>query len=495
MRAGASARSAVFAFAVAAAGVLAAAASVGAQESQTVPGATSTPPPPGAPRTVQYPTPVATVLPNGLRVIAVRVPGSTLVAADLTLPGGAVADPDGTPGVASLTASLLTRGTATRSGKEIAFALDALGATLDARAVNDRSDVTTDAVAARFPAALALLADVVRRPAFAPAELTLAKQRATSSITLQSGSPSALAGLVAQRALFAGAFGRPVSGTARSIAAIDRDAIVAYHRAHYRPDGAILTIGGDLTAGDAFALAQSAFGDWSAPSVPEATPAPAVAAAPRIVVVDQPAAGRTAIVVAHAAPLRTSADWASAMVANAVLSGYSGRLNEEIRVKRGLSYGANSLYVTGRYAGGIVASTLVEHAKAPEALDLMLSTISSLGGSAPTDAGELLARRTSLLGGMASGIETIGGLVRSVAANAFAGLPLDALSTAPAALNAVEPAAVSRFAGAALAGPPTIVLVGNASAFIDALRKAHPDVLVVKATDLDLTSPALARRF
>ncbi len=334
-----------------AAGVLAFAASAGAQESQIVPGAASTPPPAGAPRTVQYPTPVATTLPNGLRVLAVRVPGSALVAADLALPGGAVADPDATPGVASLTASLLTRGTAKRSGKEIAFALDALGATLDARAGNDRTDVSTDAVAARFPAALALLAEAVRQPAFAPSELTLAKQRATSSITLQNGSPSALANLVAQRALFAGAFGRPTPGTARSVAAIDRDAIVAYHRAHYRPDGAILTIGGDLAPSDAFALAQTAFGDWSAPAGAAATPAPAVAAAPRIVVVDQPAAGRTAIVVAHAAPLRTSGDWASAMVGNAVLSGYSGRLNEEIRVKRGLSYGAGSSYVTGRYAG------------------------------------------------------------------------------------------------------------------------------------------------
>ena len=240
---------------------------------------------------MQYPTPVATTLPNGLRVLAVRVPGSALVAADLTVPGGAVADPDTAPGVASLTASLLTRGTAKRSAKDVAFALDALGATLVAVPSSDRTDVVTDAVAARFPAALALLAEAVRQPAFAPAELTLAKQRAISSITLQNGSPSALANLVAQRALFAGAFGRPTSGTARSIAAIDRDAVVAYHRAHYRPDGAILTIGGDLAPRDAFALAQTAFGDWIAPPGPLATPAPAVAAAPRIVVVDQPAAG------------------------------------------------------------------------------------------------------------------------------------------------------------------------------------------------------------
>ncbi|HWT06212.1 MAG TPA: insulinase family protein, partial [Xanthomonadales bacterium] len=195
-----------------AAGVLASAGAASAQESQIVPGAASTPPPPGAPRTVQYPTPVATTLPNGLRVLAVRVSGSALVAADLTVPGGAVADPDATPGVASLTASLLTRGTAKRSAKEVAFALDAMGATLVANPSNDRTDVVTDAVAARFPAALALLAEAVRQPAFAPAELTLAKQRATSAVTLQNGSPSALANLVAQRALFAGAFGRPTSG-------------------------------------------------------------------------------------------------------------------------------------------------------------------------------------------------------------------------------------------------------------------------------------------
>jgi zinc protease len=177
-----------------------------------------------------------------------------------------------------------------------------------------------------------------------------------------------------------------------------------------------------------------------------------------------------------------------------VLSGYSGRLNEEIRVKRGLSYGAGSTYTSGRYAGGILASTLVEHAKAPEALDIMLSTITSLGSSAPATADELAARRTSMLGSMAAGLETIGGLVRGVALNAFAGLPLDALSSAPAALNAVEPTAVTRFAAAGLSTPPIIVLVGDSSKFLDAVRKAHPDVLVVKAAELDLTSPGLMRR-
>jgi zinc protease len=471
--------------------VLAVSAAAGAQQSQIVPGAKSTPPPPGPQRSVQYPTPVATTLPNGLRVLAVRVPGSALVAADLTVPGGAAADPDAAPGVASLTASLLTRGTSQRSAKDIASAEDALGATLTASASAERSDVITDAVAARFPAALAIFAESVRDPAFTPQELALAKQRATSNVTLQSGSPSTLAMLVAQRALFGGTFGRPVSGTARSIAAIDRDAVVAYHRAHYRPDRAILTIGGDIAPADAFALAQTAFGSWSATGAAPAPVPTAAPAAPRIVIVDQPSAGRTAIVVAHTGPLRTASDWAAASIANAVLSGYSGRLNEEIRVKRGLSYGANSAYQSGRFASSIVASTLVEHAKAPEALDVMLATVASLG-TAPPSADELSTRRTSLLGGIASSIETTSGLVRIVAANAFNGLPLDALTASNAALTAIDPSGVSRYAGT-LAAPPTVVLVGDASKFADAVRKAHPGVVVVKAADLDLASATLTR--
>jgi zinc protease len=466
--------------------------SASAQESPLVPGATSTPPPPGPQRSVRFPTAVEKTLPNGLRVLAVRVPGSALVAADLTLPGGAAADPDGAGGVAALTASLLSRGTAHRSAKQVALALDALGATLTATAALERTDVTSDALAARFPAVLALMAESVREPAFSPDELTLAKQRATSGITLANGSPSDLAGLMAQRALFANPFGRPVSGTIRSVAAIDRNAVVAYHRTYFRPGGALLTIGGDLAPDAAFALAQKSFGSWNASGAAAAPAATAVPAAARVIVVDQPAAGRTAIAVARPGPLRRGSDWAAASIANAVLSGYSGRLNEEIRVKRGLSYGASSSLQSGRYAGSIVARTLVEHAKAPEALGVMLDTLASLGKD-PASAEELNTRRTSLLGGLADSIETTGGLVRAVAANAFNGLPLDALTATNAALTAIDGAAVSRFAGASFAAPPAIVLVGDASKFVDALRKTYPDLVVVKAPDLDLAGERLTR--
>jgi zinc protease len=470
------------------------ASAVSAQQNVVLPGAASTPPPPGPERAVRYPLPVQTVLPNGLRVLAVRVPGSALVAASLSVPGGAAADPVDAPGVASLTAGLLARGTLHRSAREFGLAQDRLGALLDGHALTDRSEVGTEAIAGRFPAALALLAEAVREPVFAADEIALAKQRATSAAAQQAGSPSGLAALVAQRALFEGAFGRPAGGTARTIAGIGRDAIVAYHRAYYRPGGALLTIGGDLAAEDAFALARTAFGDWAVAGGAAAPALPAAAfAKPRVIVVDQPAAGRSAIVVARPAPLRTSPDYAVATMANAVLAGYSGRLNSEVRIKRGLSYGASSVLGTGRYAGSTAASTLVEHAKVPEALGVVLAALGSLDGASAPGAAELAARRTSLLGGIASSVETTGGLVRAVAANAFNGLPLDELDRLTAGLGAVDASAVARFAHGSLAVPPTIVVVGDAAKFRAALVAAYPDAVFVPAAGLDLANASLGR--
>ena len=129
------------------------------------------------------------------------------------------------------------------------------------------------------------------------------------------------------------------------IAAINREAFLKHHRLWYRPDNAILIIGGDIKAPAAFALAARYFGDWKKPS--EALPnLPAQKAAAmnqqRVVVIDKPDAGQAAVMVARVGIDRNSPDYFEGIVANSVLNGYSGRLNQEIRIKRGLSYGATS---------------------------------------------------------------------------------------------------------------------------------------------------------
>src|SRR5216684_4212804 len=127
----------------------------------------TTPPAPSAPREVSLPKAAEKTLTNGLRVIVVQKKGAPIVAARLMIKTGAEADPADRAGLADLTTSLLTKGTATRNAKQIAEGVEALGATLNSAAAWDVSTVDLNVMSIRFPQALAFVADVVRNPTFA----------------------------------------------------------------------------------------------------------------------------------------------------------------------------------------------------------------------------------------------------------------------------------------------------------------------------------------
>jgi zinc protease len=129
------------------------------------------PPPPEPLRPVHLPRAVQATLPNGLRIIVVEKHGVPLVAARLLIATGSEADPPRLPGLAAMTATLLSKGTATRSAEQIARDVEVLGATLDTGAGWDNSFPAVDVMSSRFPKALANLADVMLHPAFAQAEV------------------------------------------------------------------------------------------------------------------------------------------------------------------------------------------------------------------------------------------------------------------------------------------------------------------------------------
>ena len=114
--------------------------------------------------------------------------------------------------------------------------------------------------------------------------------------------------------------------------------------------------------------------------------------------IDLPGAGQAAVVLAKPSIPRTDPRFYQALVANAVLGGgYSARLNEEVRVKRGLSYGSGSELAAERSVGLIVAKATTRNDAAPQVVDLIGSTFASLVASPPDEA-ELRARKSSLIG-------------------------------------------------------------------------------------------------
>jgi zinc protease len=459
----------------------------------------ATPPPPTAPRSVQFPKPVEKTLPNGLRVIIVQRSQLPLVTAQVLIKSGGEVDPADLSGTADMTASLLTRGTTTRSATQIAEAIEALGGSIGSGAGWDASTITTGVMSSRIDPAFAILADVVRNPTFKDEEIERLRRQSLNNLRVALGTPGSIARFVAARVVFRDApYGHPLSGTPESVPRIKRDDIVKLHDMYYRPDNAILVIGGDIAPKDGFALVQKYFGDWAKPAtaLPEVKVGTAASDAGnrRILVIDKPDAGQTAVLLARTGINRNSPDYFRGIVANSILSGYSGRLNWEIRVKRGLSYGAGSGLDMRRWSGAFTAAVQTKNESGAEVASLTLGEVSGLATRDLPDS-ELTTRKASLLGGFARGMETIGGLVSQVSSLALYGVNLDEINRYVANVQGIKSDDVKSFAATRLnADSASIIVVGDAKKFLPALKKNFPQVEVIPAAELDLNSASLRRQ-
>jgi zinc protease len=210
-------------------------------------------------------------------------------------------------------------------------------------------------------------------------------------------------------------------------------------------------------------------------------------------VIDQPTAGQTTVLAVRSAINRNSPDYYRGIVSNAILSGYSGRLNWEIRVKRGLSYGAASSLDMRRSAGSFMASAQTKNQSGAEVASLTLAEISKLATGELLDA-EMSTRKASLLGGFARSMETTGGVVSQFGSLAMYGVPLDEINRYIGSVQAIKAADVKSFAASRLnADSTSVVIVGNAKEFLPELQKQFSNVEIISVTDLDLNSASLKK--
>ena len=459
----------------------------------------ATPPPPAAPRSVEFPKPVEQILPNGLRVIVVERAQTPLVSAQLVIKNGGEVDPSELAGLADMTASLLTKGTQKRDATRIAEEIESLGGALESSARWDASTATVGVLSAQISPAMEILADVVRHPTFKSEEVERLRQQYLDNLTLALGQPGSIARFVAARIVFGDTpYGHPISGTTESLQRITAVDIAKMHNRFYRPDNAILVIGGGITAKEGLALAVRYFGDWQKPTTPMPVATGSSTNSPqskgRVVVIDKPDAGQAAVYLARVGISRNAPDYYPGIVANSVLSGYSGRLNQEIRIKRGLSYGAGSALETRRETGPFVASAQTKNESGAQVAELLFGEISRLQSSPPAD-GELTPRKAVLIGNFSRNLETANGLVAQVASLALYCLSFDEINRYIGNVEAVTKGDVQKFAGTRLdAATSHIIIVGNAAKFLPELEKHYKNIEVIKIAELDLNTALLRKK-
>jgi zinc protease len=440
------------------------------------------------------PAPVIQHLANGFTLITVPSHAVPLVSVALIAPGGAAEDPDSRSGRAALTASVMTEGTATRSAAQIHAAAEALGASLSASAGWDGAQLSLTVRSPDTGTAVALIADVARNASLSAAELERQRAIAIDSVRVAMRDPGDVASQAAARALYGSSdYGHPAAGTEASLAAITRSDIQVAYRATWRPANATLVLSGDVDPAEALRIAEQHFGSWPAGPAP-ARHVAAARPAPRaeVIVVDMPGAGQAAVAVARNGIARSDPRFYPAIVANAVLGGgYSARLNQEIRIRRGLSYGSGSSLDPRREQGPFVASTQTRNDAAAQVLGLILAEMRRLGAE-PITAAELNARRASLTGDFGRSVETTSGLAQFVGSYVLRGIDPAELLRYQQSVLAVTPAQAQAAATDLLAPQGvTVVIVGDASQFLPALRRDHAAVTVIPIAQLRLDSPTL----
>ena len=442
-------------------------------------------PTPGPAREAVPPKIAERTLANGLRVIVARTSDVPLVSAVLTVKSGSASDPKGLSGLQGFTTQLLPQGTTSLTAPQLAAAVEDLGGRLAPQPGIDRSSLALTVPVDKLSAALPLLADVALHPVFAPTEVDRLRSQRLDALRVSMTQPGYVARLMAAKAVFGDSpYGQTASPA--SLKAITAEAVKAQYARSFRPDDAVLVMTGGLDPEAAFALAEQSFGGWAQPSTP-LTPAPASApsATRRVIAVDIPDAGQAAVAVAAPSIGRADAAFQPVEVINAVLGGgYSARLNEEVRVKRGLSYGASSGIDERRGTGLFYAAAQTKNVSAAEVAGIVDGLVAGLGAD-PISPTEFEARKASLIGSRGLEVQESLGMANVLTEAAAYGVDLGEVGRYTRDVTAVD-AAAARAAARTAVDPTkaTIIVVGDAKVFLPALKAKYPQVEVVQAASL-----------
>jgi zinc protease len=453
----------------------------------------------GPPTHFQFPQAATKTLANGLRVFVVTDHGEPAVAVRLVaLSAGSVKDPQGMPGVAQMTANLLTQGTAKRSAKDIAEAIDFIGGSLEASASKDSTDVSLDVVKKDLATGLDLMSDVVLHPAFRSEELDRQRQQLLSGLTVQYSDPDFLASAAFSRVVYGSSpYGWPEQGTPETLTKLDPAVLSKFHDANYAPNQSLLAFAGDITPEEAFAAAEKYFGLWPKVNVASAVPpAPETVTGMHIWLIDKPDAVQTQIRAGKVGIRRGDPDYIPVAVMNRIFGGgYNSRLNTEVRVKKGLTYSAYSSFNPHRSTGSFAVGTYTRTEATVEAAKLVVDLIAKMSTGDVTPQ-EMDFARDYLAGVYPIQSETSEDVANRVLTVAAFDLPADYNSTYPDKIRSVTSAQVRDMAMRYLSAKDLdLVFAGNVSAFREALKKAFPDAKYeeIAFDQVDLLSPDLRK--
>ena len=332
----------------------------------------------------KMPRPESFVLRNGIQVHFLKSSETPVVSLRLWLRGaGSAQEPAEQEGLAGMTAALLMKGTATRGAEALAEAVDFLGARLSFSCADETAVLAVDSLSEHFAKVLDIGADALRNPVFKDDEFDKERRiRLDSLKSIKDEAESAVQYYLAKAYFGAHPLGHLETGTEASLQKMTAADVRAYYRKTYGPARAVAAVVGDIDRAKLAALLEAALGAWQGAA---AAPPPALPPLPRpkglkLILVDKPDA--TQAYWALGAPGYALGDpvHPAAAVMNTLFGGrFTSWLMTELRIKRGLTYGAYSAFSTYSSGGQFAASSYTKNDKIGEMLTIVFDLMKKAG--------------------------------------------------------------------------------------------------------------------
>lgn len=378
------------------------------------------------------------VSPGGIEAWLVRDARTPVISVSFAFRGGSVLDPEGREGTANLMAGLLTEGAGGLDARAFQERLADAAVSLDFGAERDAVTGSIRTVAENRETAWELAALALTSPRFDDDAVARTRAQVTAALRRELQDPGTVASQVFRRTVFEGhPYARPPRGTPETVAAVDVATLRAFHRERLARDNLLVTVAGDIAPADLAPALDRIFGGLPERSAPFSIP-PAEARGGGEVVVVRRGAPQTVAQIGQQGIRRSDPDWYAALVVNHVLGGgaFSSRLMDEIRVRRGLTYGVSSSLVFWDHGALLLAGGSTANATASEFVRLMKAELGRMAEEGPTDE-ELRDARTFLTGSFPLQFSSTGAIARILLSVRREDLGIDFLTRRNAFIEAV----------------------------------------------------------
>jgi predicted Zn-dependent peptidase len=387
-------------------------------------------PPPGPAVPLDFPDVAHVTLSNGIKLAYAHRDAAPLTQVGLTFDAGYSADAPGQRGLQNMVMSLLDEGTPTMTSQQIAEEKERLGAILSAGGSADRSTVSLSALSANLAPSLALMADIVRNPAFRPDDVERVRSQLVTAVEEAKSDPNSMALRQYMRTIFGPAhpYGTTALGDEEAIKAFTRDDLIGFEKSWLRPDNAQLFVVSNLPLEEVQAQLEKAFGNWAAPAVPlgqkKFAALPERPTAPRIVLIDRPGSPQSVIYGGEMTPLDPRADLIPEFAGSDVLgSGTFSRINQDLRESKGWAYSPYSTAVMRAHAVPYLIDASVQADRTGDSVAELMSLVKGLLGPKKVTPEELNLSIASATGELPGEFQTSDSVLGAMESNALYGRP------------------------------------------------------------------------